>query len=608
MEASASKGKKKSRKGLAGGVLLLVLCGMAGRLAYQQSVLSRDPLQTGNLLDTAAYQEDAAAMLRGGPFPPALSTRGPGYPWLLAVVERLGGGTRAVTALQALLDGLSALLIASLAWKIWKKPLPTLAATAFLAASPALIYFSGEILETSWVVFWVALHLRILAGCLDSRRPLPWAAAGATLGFAALVRPNLLLWAAVFVPAAWRARGGRAAAAAAAGVLLLVAPVILQHRFQEGEWTLISPSGGINLWLGNVPDPEIQGRIPYYAHLPGPVPGTLWNRLQQRAENEGATSLVQKDRWFAGQAVTEMTQHPRRSAELLAAKLAAFFNAFPLSNNRDLLRPGSPFGQAFLFPASWGFLLPLAILGIAAIRRGKDARLRWLALFAGVFTLSVVFFFVSPRHEAPVLPALVLLATAGGAALFDRPPPGRLRARRLALVLLLTPLVQIDWFGHRALYAGYEIDPVGTGNLWLERGDPQHAEAAWRRALARLPGDPLALANLASLRLDQGRPKEAETLVRESLRGDPRSAQAHNILGLAFFYQGRLEAAGGEFLRALELDPDYGLAWVNRGRVLAKTGRAEASREAFHKALRLLPAGPAADRVRAILAGRLPPD
>ncbi|MFQ5749901.1 MAG: glycosyltransferase family 39 protein, partial [Planctomycetota bacterium] len=382
-------------RALAGGVLFLVLCGVAGRLVYQRSAFSRDPLQAGNILDTAAYQADAAAMLRGGPFEPALSTRPPGYPWFLAGVEGLGGGTRTVVSLQALLDGLSALLIASLAWKIWRKPLPTLAATAILATSPALIYFSAEVLETSWTVFWVALHLRILAACLDSRRPRAWAGAGAALGFAALIRPNLLLWAPFLALGAWRRAGCRAAAAVCAGILLLIAPVILKNRIQGGEWTLIAPSGGINLWLGNVPDPEIHGPIPYYAHLPGPVSGTLWNRLQQRAEKAGATTLVQKDRWFAHQALSKMAQHPRRSAELLAAKLAAFLNAFPLSNNRDLLRPGSPFRAALLFPASWGFLLPLAILGMAGLLRRKHAPIRWLGLFAASFSLSVVLFFVS---------------------------------------------------------------------------------------------------------------------------------------------------------------------------------------------------------------------
>jgi len=608
MAAFSSAGKPEFPRFLAGAVLLLVLGAVAGRLAWQRSVFARDPLQAGNLLDTAAYQADAAAMLRGGPFRPALSTRPPGYPWFLAAVEGLGGGPRTVAALQALLDGLSALLIASLAWKIWKKPLPTLAAAALLAASPALIYFSGEVLETSWAVFWVALHLRILAGCLDSPRPRRWALAGASLAMAALIRPNLLLWAPFLALGAWRRAGPRPATAACAGILLLIAPVTLKNRILGGEWTLIAPSGGINLWLGNVPDPEIHGPVPYHAHLPGPVAGTLWNRLQRRAENAGATTLVGKDRWYAHQAVAWMAQHPGRSAGLLAAKLAAFLNAFPLSNNRDLLRPGSPFRSVWLFPASWGVLIPLSLLGAALLLRRRNAPLRWLAGFAAVSGLSVILFFVSARHEAPLIPALAVLATAGGMALLDRREPRGVRLRRLALFLLLAILVRIDWFGHRGLYAGYEIDPVGTGNLWKERGDPGKAEAAWNRALKRLPGDPLALANLASLRLEQHRPREAEALIREGLREDPDSAQAHNTLGLAFFYQERFREAAAEFDRALELAPAYGLAWVNRGRVLARSGRADAARAAFRKALGFLPSGPTADRVREILAGRLPPD
>jgi len=576
----------------------IAAAGVAFRLLCHRAIYGADPVQGGLILDTLAYENDARAMLAAGsPLEPPVSFRPPGYPWFLAGLYGLGLSPRGVVSVQAALDGASALVLAATAAAIFRAAWPSLLAAFLVAASPVLAYFSGERLETSLMVFLVSLHVAALVAAVGHGGAARFALAGATLGAAAVVRPNVLLFAPLLAVAAHRAGRVRALLCAAAGVLVLVLPVTAKNLFKGGELVLVSANGGVNLYVGNVPDPEIQDAIPYFRHLPGPVPGWPWAKLERRAAREGGPTLSEQSSWHARRALARMAAHPLRTAALLGKKIVALAGAFELSNNRDVYRAGSPLGALPLWIASWGVVAPLALLGlVAALRRGGDARLRWVALLALALALSVALFFVASRHRAPLLPAMVLLAAGGVASL--RP----LAWSRVAILAIAAVVVNVDWLSHRSLYAGYEIDPVGIGTVWQGLGRDAEAEAAFTRALGRDPRDPLALLKLGSLRNEQGRFAAAEPLLRQSAEIDPIRRESWNNLGLALAYQRRAAEALEAFERALALDPGYALALVNRGRAKKDLGDRAGAREDLEAALRLLdPADPIVPRVRELL-------
>jgi len=566
------------------------------------AALSADPLQGAALLDSAAYDAEAQAMLAAGtPLAPPVSYRPPGYPWLLAGVRALGGDAGTVPAVQAALGGLSTLLLGWLAWSLTRARVLAVAGAWSFATHPLLAYFAAERLETTWMVFWVLLHLAALSGALSRNARWRWALAGATLAGAGLVRPNALLWLPLLAVGAARRRGAGAALAAVLGCALLVAPVALKNAIAGGQPVLISANGGVNLWLGNVPAPELLGRCDYYRHLPGPVAGWSWERLHARAAEAGAETLAAQSSWFLREAVGEMLSHPARTAKLLALKSLACASSFELSSNRDLYRAGSPLRPLTARLRSWVLLLPLALVGLRATWRSPDPRWRWFAALLGTLSLSVVLFFVSGRHRAPAVPLVILFALPGLRALADM-----LRARRLdrgALALLLAGALAAgpDWLGHRALYADYEIDPVGVGNAYVGLDRPAEAEAAYLRALARLPGDALAAGNLGYLYLLQGRHAEAETLLRRAV-AEGGGARPLRNLAQALLFQDRAAEALPLAESAVDSEPLEGHGWLATARVLAALGRFEEARAAGTRALALLGDDPAAAPLRAFLS------
>jgi tetratricopeptide (TPR) repeat protein len=121
---------------------------------------------------------------------------------------------------------------------------------------------------------------------------------------------------------------------------------------------------------------------------------------------------------------------------------------------------------------------------------------------------------------------------------------GRARARQLAeLALAMSP---------DSPDAHY-----GMGDVLMDAGQLQAAEAAYRKALLGGPGSSAGHTRLANALLVQERMPEAGAELREALRIDPNSVPAHSDLGLVLRAQGSISEAISEFHEALRLDPDF---------------------------------------------------
>jgi hypothetical protein len=82
-------------------------------------------------------------------------------------------------------------------------------------------------------------------------------------------------------------------------------------------------------------------------------------------------------------------------------------------------------------------------------------------------------------------------------------------------------------------------------------GEMAAARAGWQAALARWPGDRIALFGLANSQLALGEPARAEVLYLELLATDPQNLAARNNLAHALARQGKREQALDELQRAL---------------------------------------------------------
>ncbi|MFN8011590.1 MAG: tetratricopeptide repeat protein [Holophagaceae bacterium] len=101
------------------------------------------------------------------------------------------------------------------------------------------------------------------------------------------------------------------------------------------------------------------------------------------------------------------------------------------------------------------------------------------------------------------------------------------------------------------------------------------AEASYRQALARSPGDGEAMHLLGLARLGRGDAQEATAWLRKACAARPDDPQAAYNLGTALLAVKQPEEAATAFARALELRPDYAEAEFNLGEACRLAGRLE---------------------------------
>lgn len=139
-----------------------------------------------------------------------------------------------------------------------------------------------------------------------------------------------------------------------------------------------------------------------------------------------------------------------------------------------------------------------------------------------------------------------------------------------------------------------------------EDGQPQQAEAAWRRAVEANPADPGARQGLLRFLIDQNRFDEALDLTDASLKYTPKDPNLLVDRGLLALQKGHADTALASWDAALAADPDQLLVHLFLAQELDREGKARAA--ALHyvafleKIARQRPQDrPAADKVIAIV-------
>ncbi|NBC13691.1 MAG: tetratricopeptide repeat protein, partial [Gammaproteobacteria bacterium] len=115
------------------------------------------------------------------------------------------------------------------------------------------------------------------------------------------------------------------------------------------------------------------------------------------------------------------------------------------------------------------------------------------------------------------------------------------------------------------------------GALALGRQDRAAAMAAYREALARTPGQPLAANNLAVLLVEDD-PREALRLAKLAERASPHDPEIQDTLGVALLAVGEAKAARRVLARAAQASPNPTIAYHYARALVAVAEPAAAAR------------------------------
>lgn len=393
--------------------------------------------------DAGDYDRHARSIAAGDGYPETAiaapgtpsALRPPAYPyWLGAIYALTGGSADAARLAGALLGGLTVLLAALVARRVWGDR-PALGTAVLVAVAPALVYVNGSLVSEQLFLPLVLGVVLVVQRARDAPGVTPplWlaAAAGALCGLAALTRVVGIVLVAAAVAGLWRGRSRRALAAPAVAVLaavLVLAPWAVRNAVVFDRAVPLATQEGFNLYGTYNEVAEAATEHPANWRFPLELPGARdlffrpgWDEARISAE------LGARARAFA-------LDHPGYVARV------AFWNAARMLRLAEQPYDDVDYAQTGIPPGARGVVeagVALTFLGglaggVLLLVRRRPAGPPWLWLVPVLLALPVVLFVAAPRYRLPLDPFLLMLAAAGlGAA--SRSPQVRGDVRHVGL-------------------------------------------------------------------------------------------------------------------------------------------------------------------------------
>ncbi len=568
-------------------------------------------------MDARYYDQMAQDIARGNVLRHDAFFMGPLYPYFLAsLYSTLGRDFTVVRLLQATGGAFTVLLVFLIGRRVFRP------SVALIGASLLILHGAMTFYETELLMEWLGALLNCIALWLLVRKPglRGYAAAGGILGISALARASILVFALVVV--VWLLRGGArrnfSRAAAFSGALLVaISPAIVHNFVVSRDVVPITSNAGMNFYVGNSRNADGTFVLIHGVDVTSDV---TTSEYVERAIGRVPTPSEVSSYWF-GRAMEDVRKDPARTLQLMARKVALFFNGWevPQIECFDIQRRDTPMLQA-LFVRSW-FVCVMGILGMAlAFRAAPTSRL--LTGYVLAYAVSIVLFFVTGRYRSQVIPILCVFA---GFALVTLPTlarHGRSFAGAILAIVLLTlatspalfrldsNMLQFRDEVHRArrlselrryapalaaadsaiaIYPKEAEGYVHRAIVHKQAGEEFKAIEDYNRALERDPADAVVHYDLAQAFRRVNLNQKAVDEYGLAVRNDPAMAQAYNNLGITLREMGRVDEAANVFQRAIDVFPRYTKVYNNLGALYAETGKTEDAIRVFEDTTRKFP-------------------
>jgi len=481
--------------------------------------------------------------------------RAPLYAYCLGALYAVFGDSLWVGRLFGLPMGLASILLVYLIGKRTFGRTAGIVAASLQAVYPINMYFEGELLLDPLfsLLLLGALYQLLRWQAMKAVRNL--ALTSVLLGLAAITRPTTLVLAAMLI--VWLVATRTSLRTRIVNVLVVVCglavvilPIFVRNLVVAGDPVLIASQGGINLYIGNNGAADGASSI-----LPEPL-GHTW-RLRDityiAEQTEGRTLKPGEiSSYWQRRALDWILSNPMDAARLYARKLWLSIGNREISNNRNISAFFSSIPYLKYFPFGFAVLLGLAVTDAIMTWRTRFEVRVIVAVIACLLLVNAAFF-VNSRFRQPIIPLLILLASAAVAYI-----PSAWRTRKsafraagvglLACILSLAPIV--------SLTAGVNIQP------FLSRALSAYGDGDIRGSLA---------------------------FARQALQLNDSFPEVNLTIGVCFFRMQSPDSARYYFNREIALFPNRPKAYTNLGSLFLVNGQFAESRKALEKARSLQP-------------------
>jgi tetratricopeptide (TPR) repeat protein len=555
--------------------------------------------------------------------------RGPVYSLILAAFYKIFGHDVLIPRIfQAILGAMSCLLVALIARRLFDQKIGILA--GFIAAlCGSLIYFDGEILVTSLVVFLNLLVVLLIIEWVNGfeisnfdikRSSIKILGIGLIMGISAVARPNILLFFAVlllyllfkFMKSGMRRRSVVIVLSIfVLGTSLPILPVTLWNLFVGKDFVIISYQAGVNFYIGN--NPHSDGRS---AIIPGL--GTDWDEVSIAERDIGKRLKPSEvDRYWLKKGFQFILENPKSSSILFIKKFLFFWNGYEIGNNQEtyLFANQFPFLNSLIFriplPANvslhipFGLLSPLGIIGIfLAWREGQRIKrikrikridgINILLLYLISYMFGVILFFVSDRYRLPVVPIVIIFSVYALTRIIGWFKKRETKPSTIFLLIFILLFIGLNINLTKPRNFNLANEHFKMGVVHKVNDQPEEAIKEFEKALEIHPRFPRAHLNLGALHFFQGEQEQAVQEYHKEIEINPKEARTYNNLSVIYRIEGDYEKAKRFCLMAINLRPRFREPYLNLARIYEEMDSLLAVERTYLALLEFYPSSPEA--------------
>ena len=577
----------------------LFVIAFALRLIYFLLNRNSNPLFYHPVLDGLFHHEWALEITSGNFWGDEVFFRAPLYPYLLALLYKVGGSSIAFAVLcQHILGSISVVLVYIFAREYFTRHVGLLAGLLAALYWP-LIFFEGELLIVTLVIFLNLVMLILLSRAVKRQRLVLFLIAGFILGLSAIARPSILVILPV-LPLVFHF-GGRGAwrkqtAVLLVGLIVVVTPVVVRNVVVGGDFVPIASQGGVNFYIGNNPESNGTQAI---------VPGA---RADLHGTYRGAIELAQRDvgramkpsevsNYYFRKGLDFLIFSPGEALFLTTKKFYFFWAGVERSNSKYIQFFWQKFGLGKLpLPGFW-FLAPFALTGVVLLWP-RRRELSLLYLFTLSYMIGVVVFFVNARFRLPVVPVLILFAAYAICALFySFRYDGAKVWKPLVIFVVFALVVNYDFVKLRGIRSFDEaVSYFELGNAYIKMEKKDDALRAFEQARSYQDRYPtrgymqisaVVDYHLGTLYWEKRQYDRAISPLERIQPNEEAARQTRHILADCYAKTGKLEQALSTWAKVLQISPTEQRALLESARIYKTMGDA-AQAATFIERLRTL--------------------
>jgi 4-amino-4-deoxy-L-arabinose transferase-like glycosyltransferase/Tfp pilus assembly protein PilF len=419
-------------------LISILLLGVIFKGIYLYSYALNNPYYSIASMDSAVYVNWAQLINQEGWLGTEIFYRAPFYPYVLSIIFWfVPHNLLAVYIMQLAMGICSVVLIYSIGKRIYCERAGLIASGLGLAYSP-LTFFETKILPTTTGIFLGLLSIYLLTKAEQEKKWYYWMAGAATLGVAAICRPNYLLMIPLLIFGILVVHSRQLREASIPILILVLVPLLiigtvtLRNYVVGKDFVLISANAGVTFAQGN--NPWSRGSIAVIPGFSGEVTNQRHEETQiaERVTGRKLRPSEVNTFWFKW-GLTFIQKNPFEYLRLLLYKVAILFNNHELGSNYllDIDKEVTPWLKLAFLP--FGFIMAWAVIGFARIFWKRPAALALIAAFMGSF-LTAMIFYANSRYRMTLMPPAIIMA-GGGLDYLVRNP------RRFGVILLTVGLI-----------------------------------------------------------------------------------------------------------------------------------------------------------------------